>query len=74
MLVVSPLNVVPDKSFVGKHSGSWIYVVPVSAENVKFSLNPCVPPPHEILKGTPTCFSLSVLNALGIISSISSNV
>jgi hypothetical protein len=66
--------VVPLKSFVGKDSGSWIYVVPVVDENVKFSLKPCVPPPQEILNGTPTCFSLSVFKPLGIISSMSWNV
>ena len=36
---------------------------------IRFSLNPCVPPPQEILNGTPICFSLSVFNALGMTSS-----
>ena len=76
ILVFRPENVVPLKSFVGKHSGSWMYGPngDVDEENVKFSLKPWVPPPHETLKGTPTCFSLSVFNPLGIISSKSSIV
>ncbi len=38
-------------------------------EKVRFSLKPCVPPPHDMLNGTPTCLSLSVFKPRGIISS-----
>jgi len=46
----------------------------VSVLNVWLSINPWVPPPQEILKGTPTCFCFSVFNLLGIISSNSESV
>ena len=44
-------------------------VVPLQPLNVNDSLNPKVPPPHDILNGTPICFSLTSFNSLGIISS-----
>ena len=36
--------------------------------NVKLSLSPWVPPPQDMLNGTPSCFSFSAFNPLGIIS------
>ena len=45
------------------------YISEIEDEKVKFSCNPCVPPPHEMLNGTPSCLSFSVSNPLGIISS-----
>ena len=35
----------------------------VQALDTKLSLSPCVPPPIEILNGTPNCFSFSVFNS-----------
>ena len=73
MFVVNADNEVPDKVLLGITSGSCWYVNPVKdvgqSASVKLSLNPCVPPPQDILNGTPNCFSFSVFNALGIISS-----
>ena len=69
--VVKPDKLVPDKVWFGINSGSWMYgpSVLVHALNTKLSLRPCVPPPKDILKGTPNCFSFSVFNSWGIISS-----
>ena len=69
--VVKPDKLVPDKVWFGISSGSWIYGPSrfVHPLNAKLSLNPCVPPPIEILNGTPNCFSFSVFNSCGIISS-----
>ena len=73
MFVDKPDNEVPLKMLFGKFSGSCWYVNPVSVNGVpvkvKFSCNPCVPPPQDMLNGTPICLSFSVFNPLGIISS-----
>ena len=44
---------------------------PQSAHSLKIKLSwrPWLPPPQEMLKGTPICFSFSQFNSRGIISS-----
>lgn len=85
MFVVNPEYDVLFNISVGNSSGSCIklllFVVNICISslsvhelNVKESFNPCVPPPMEILKGTPICLSLRVFNGLGIISSKSSTI
>jgi hypothetical protein len=71
MSVLNPLYVVADKILFGNNSGSCWYgpYGKVLEEKIKWSCNPWVPPPNEMLKGTPICFSFSVLSSLGIISS-----
>jgi hypothetical protein len=39
------------------------------ALKIKLSCSPWVPPPIDILNGTPICLSFKVSNPLGIISS-----
>ena len=84
MFVVNPEYDVLFNISVGDNSGSCIKLLlfvnicisslSVHELNVKESFNPCVPPPMEILKGTPICLSLRVFNGLGIISSKSSTI
>ena len=67
----------PTLQFQGKcvhedHSFAF-FAVPSEIEDEQTNQH-MLPPPHDMLKGTPTCFSLSVLNALGIISWKSSMV
>lgn len=61
MFVVRADKLVPLNMLSGNSSGSWIYSpqnVCGIAEKTRFSCSPCVPPPHEMLNGTPTCTSL----------------
>ena len=74
MLVVNPEYDVLFNISVGDSSGSCINSLLVQDDKVKESFNPCVPPPMEILNGTPICLSLRVFNGLGIISSKSSTI
>ena len=78
MFVVNPEYWVLFKIFVGANSGSCIKLslddkIPILLlshdANINESFNPCVPPPTDILKGTPICLSFIVFNCLGIISS-----
>lgn len=85
MFVVNPEYDVLFNISVGNSSGSCIklllFVVNICISslsvhelNVKESFNPWVPPPMEMLNGTPICLSLRVFNGLGIISSKSSTI
>ena len=74
MFVVNPEYDVLFSISVGDSSGSCINSLLVQDDNVKESFNPCVPPPMEMLNGTPICLSLRVFNGLGIISSKSSTI